>query len=215
VLVEVALAAELSKAIFMNKLLAFTEILNRAGVWVGGTLLFLTSGMIAVEVVLRKVFSVSMGGADELSSYVLAISCSWAFGFALLRKAHIRIDILYTRLPEKIRSILDILSLLTFMVYLAPLVYFAYWVVRTSVIRHSAANTPLQTPLWIPQGLWLAGLTVFLFTIVVLLVGTVIRLAKKDIPGAQQLSGPNTLEEEIEEESGIHLEQPSPGGKRW
>jgi TRAP-type C4-dicarboxylate transport system permease small subunit len=197
----------------MNKVLAFTEILNRVGVWVGGILLFLTSGMIAVEVVLRKLFSISMGGSDELSSYVLAISCSWAFGFALLRKAHIRIDILYTRLPEKVRSVLDVLSLLTFLVYLTPLVYFAYWVVETSVVRHSKANTPLQTPLWIPQGLWLAGLTVFLFTIVVLLVGTVIRLAKRDVTGAQQLSGPHTLEEEIEEESGIHLQEPSRGGQ--
>jgi TRAP-type C4-dicarboxylate transport system permease small subunit len=199
----------------MNKVLAFTEFLNRAGVWVGGTLLFLTSFMIAVEVVLRKVFSISMGGADELSSYVLAISCSWAFGFALLRKAHIRIDIFYTRLPEKIRSLLDILSLVTFLVYLSPLVYFAFWVVRTSVVRQSAANTPLQTPLWIPQGLWLAGLAVFLFTTLVLLIGTIIRLANKDVQGAQQLSGPCTLEEEIEEESGVHLEEPSTGGQRW
>lgn len=199
----------------MNKVLAFTEIVNRVGVWVGGTLLFLTSGMIAVEVILRKVFAISMGGADELSSYVLAISCSWAFGFALLRKAHIRIDILYTRFPEKVRCALDVLALLTFLTYLAPLVYFAFWVVRTSVVRQSAANTPLQTPLWIPQGLWLAGLTVFLLTIVVLLVGTVLRLARKDVAGAQQLSGPCTLDEEIEEESGIHLPEPSAGGERW
>jgi TRAP-type C4-dicarboxylate transport system permease small subunit len=196
----------------MNKILAFTEILNRAGVWVGGTLLFLTSIMIAVEVVLRKLFSVSMGGSDELSSYVLAISCSWAFGFALLRKAHIRIDILYTRFPERVRPFLDILSLLTFLAYLAPLVYFAFWVVQTSVIRESTANTPLQTPLWIPQGIWLAGLMVFLFTAIVLLVGTIIRLVKKDITGAHQLSGPTTLEEEIEEESGINLKELSKGG---
>ncbi len=189
----------------MNKLLKFTESLNRAGAWVGGALLFLTSIMIAIEVVLRKAFSISMGGADELSSYVLAISCSWAFGFALLRKAHIRIDILYARLPEKVRSSLDILALVTFLLYLVPLVYFASLVVRTSWVRESTANTPLQTPLWIPQGLWLAGLVVFLFTIIILLIGTVFHLVKKDPSRAQQLSGPNTLEEEIEKESGIHF----------
>ncbi|MFK5926826.1 MAG: TRAP transporter small permease [Desulfuromusa sp.] len=198
----------------MNRILAFTEILNRVGVWVGGLLLFLTSAMIAVEVILRKVFSVSMGGADELSSYVLAISCSWAFGFALMRKAHIRIDILYTRLSDKARSALDILSLLTFLAYLTPLVYFAFIVVKTSIIRESTANTPLQTPLWIPQGLWLVGLIVFLFTIVVLLVGTIFRLAKKDTAGAQQLSGPTALEKEIEEESGIHVVMTTGGGEQ-
>jgi TRAP-type C4-dicarboxylate transport system permease small subunit len=189
----------------MDKILVFTEWLNRVGVWIGGTLLLLTSVMIAVEVVLRKAFSISMGGADELSSYVLAISCSWAFGFAMMRKAHIRIDILHTRLPGKVRSVLDLLSLLIFLAYLAPLVYFAFLVVKTSWIRESAANTPLQTPLWIPQGLWLAGLVVFLFTLVVLLVGTLSRLVNKDMAGAAQLSGPTTLEEEIEEESGIQV----------
>jgi hypothetical protein len=37
----------------MNKTLAFNEWLNRVGVWVGGTLLLLSSGMIAIEGVLR------------------------------------------------------------------------------------------------------------------------------------------------------------------
>ncbi len=190
----------------MNKLLAFTEGLNRIGVWVGGTLLFLISFMIAVEVVLRKIFSISMGGADELSSYVLAISCSWAFGYALLRKAHIRIDVLYVRMPMKARFVFDFMSLFAFLVYLTPLVYFAFLVVQTSVIRSSTANTPLQTPLWIPQGLWFAGLVVFLFTVIVLLVTTITRIVRKDMPGAQRLVGPSTLEEEIEEESGVHLD---------
>jgi len=196
----------------MNYILGFTKWLNLAGVWGGGILLLLTSGMIAVEVILRKVFSISMGGADELSSYVLAISCSWAFGFALMRKAHIRIDILYTRLPSGWRSALDILSLLTFLLYLVPLVYFASIVVKTSVLRESTANTPLQTPLWIPQGIWLAGLVVFLFTTTVLLATTIYRLYKKDFVGARQLTGPTTLQEEIEEESGIQLTQPPAAG---
>lgn len=195
----------------MNKVLAFTEMLNRAGVWVGGTLLLGVSIMIGIEVILRKVFSISMGGADEISSYVLAISCSWAFGYGLLRKAHIRIDILYTRLPDAARSILDILSLVTFIAYLTPLIYFAFVVVNTSVIRDSTANTPLQTPLWIPQGIWLAGLVVFLLTCVVLLTGTIQRLATGDTGGARQLAGPTTLEEEIEEESGISMEKDAEG----
>lgn len=198
----------------MNKLLAFTEGVNRFGVWVGGTLLFLTSFMIALEVILRKVFSISMGGADELSSYVLAISCSWAFGYALLRKAHIRIDVLYARLPMKARFTCDFMALFSFIVYLAPLVYFAFLVVKTSWDRNSAANTPLQTPLWIPQGLWFAGLVVFLLTTLVLLAATVSRLAKHDRQGAQQLLGPSTLEEEIEEESGVQMAAPGGGGEK-
>ncbi len=184
----------------MGKLLTVTEIVNRVGVWVGGLLLFFTSAMIAVEVVLRKVFSISMGGADEISSYVLAISCSWAFGYALLRKAHIRIDIFYAKMSQRLQSLLDLLSLLIFLIYQVPLVYFAWLVVKTSIVRHSAANTPLHTPLWIPQGLWFLGLVCFLLTTVVLLVVSVGRLARGDLEGARALTGPNTIEDEIKEE---------------
>ncbi|MBE0584674.1 MAG: TRAP transporter small permease subunit [Desulfofustis sp.] len=184
----------------MRKLLIVTENINRVGVWIGGLLMFLTSGMIAVEVVLRKVFAISMGGADEISSYVLAISCSWAFGYALLRKAHIRIDIFYAKMPQRLQSLLDIMALLAFLIYQVPLVYFAWLVVKTSIIRSSAANTPLHTPMWIPQGLWFVGLVCFLLTTVVLLIATLGRLAQGDRAGARALAGPNTIEDEIKEE---------------
>ncbi len=189
----------------MEKILIITEKVNQFGVWMGGALMFLISGLIGVEVLLRKLFAISIGGADELSSYVLAISCSWAFGFSLLRKAHIRIDILHARLPAVLRAGLDILSLLIFLLYLCPLVYYASLVFSTSFARQSTANTPLQTPLWIPQGAWLAGLIVFLLTIVVLLVATTARLYGKDLAGASRLCGTATLEEEVEEESGIQM----------
>ena len=43
-------------------------------------------------------------------------------------------------------------------------VFFAYRAVLTlqeTLLFDSVANTPLQTPLWIPQGLWVAGLVLF------------------------------------------------------
>ncbi len=187
----------------MDKILTVTNRINKIGVLVGGTLLFLTAFLIAIEVILRKVFSMSMGGSDEISGYVLAISTSWAFGYTLLHKAHIRIDMVYAKLGNGIRAGLDIFALLVFLVYLTPLVYFASLVLQTSVLRHSKANTPLQTPLWIPQSLWVAGLIVFTLTVIVLLVAAVLKLVQKDYAGARQLIGPATLEEEIEEESGI------------
>jgi TRAP-type C4-dicarboxylate transport system permease small subunit len=180
-------------------ILNFFKKINRLGVWIGGSLMILTSLLIGVEVVLRKLFSISIGGADELSSYVLAISCSWAFGYALLEKAHIRIDILYARFPQRLKVLLDISSLLIFVCYLLPLCYFAGLVFKTSLFKNSTANTPLQTPLWIPQGIWLLGLVVFLLTMLVMLAASVVRLSKGDLIGSQMISGPTTLEDEIEE----------------
>ncbi|MBN1957219.1 MAG: TRAP transporter small permease [Desulfuromonadales bacterium] len=190
----------------MTAILNMMRKINRFGVWMGGGLMILTSFLIAIEVILRKLFSISIGGSDELSSYVLAIGCSWAFGFALMEKAHIRIDILYARLSERLRIFLDLFSLVVFLCYAVPLGYFSALVFQTSLVKNSTANTPLQTPLWIPQGIWLLGLLVFLLTMVVLILTSVNRLVRGDIQGALAISGPTSLEEEIEEGIAVSTE---------
>ena len=183
----------------MNRLIQFADRLSTWAAWVGGGILFATAVLIAVEVTLRKVFSVSMGGADELSSYALAVSCSWTFGYALFRKAHIRIDVLYIRLPRPVRFDLDIASLVLFAVYMLMLSYFAYFVLGISIQRHSVANTPLATPLWIPQSLWYAGILGFTLTVLMLLAGTLYHLFRGDLRAAARISGTSTLEEEIQD----------------
>jgi len=185
----------------MNKLLEFGEKLSTWASWIGGSILFATSIMIAVEVILRKGFSITIGGADEISSYALAVSCSWTFGYALFRKSHIRIDVLYVHLPRLFRYVLDVVSLLFFGLYMVILSYFAFVVLSTSIEKHSVANTPLATPLWIPQSLWFIGLLGFTLTIILLLTATVYSLLKRDFQRARQISGASTLDEEIEEET--------------
>lgn len=187
----------------MNKLLQVAERLSQYAVWVSGTVLLLTCFMIALEVILRKGFAISMGGADEISNYALAISCSWAFGYTLFRKAHIRIDVLYVRLAQKVRYALDIVSLVFFALFMTIVSYYAWLVVYTSITRQSVANTPLATPLWIPQSLWLIGLLAFTVTIFLILAGVIYNLLTGNTGQARDLAGATTLEEEIEEESGV------------
>jgi TRAP-type C4-dicarboxylate transport system permease small subunit len=192
----------------MTRIVTAFEAVSRFGAWVGGALLLAASALIGVEVLLRKLFSVSLGGADELSSYALAISTAWSLAYALFRKAHIRVDVLYVRLAGAARSALDLLSLAMLMLFMAPLTWYALKVFQTSMRRGSTANTPLQTPLWLPQGLWLVGLAGFTLAVLVVLIITVIRLARGEVEAAQALAGATTLEEEIEEESGIRVGEP-------
>lgn len=198
----------------MNRLIHISDRFSTWAAWVSGGLLFATAIMIAVEVVLRKLFSISMGGADELSNYALAISTSWTFGYALFRKAHIRIDVAYVRLPQTLRQVLDILSLALFAVCSLVISYFAFRVLLTSIERSSIANTPLATPLWIPQGLWFAGILTLTFMVIVLLAGSLHRMLAHDAEGAQRLAGATTIKEEIGEESSPAEIGDRPGGAR-
>lgn len=128
----------------------------------GGWMLLLTGTGVAVEVILRKLFTVSVGGANELSAYAFAVGASWAFGFTLLERGHIRIDAVYQYVPRRVRIFLDFLALFLLLVFVA------FWAWRAGVMLigtidiSARANTPLGTPLWIPQLMWLFGLIVFL-----------------------------------------------------
>lgn len=181
-----------------------TKKISQVAAWCSGLLLFLTAIMIAFEVIMRKAFAFSIGGADELSSYALAISCAWGFSFTLLRKSHIRIDILYSRLPQAGRSFLDITAHLLLGIYIVTLSYYAFFVVQTSFVKQSTANTPLATPLWIPQGIWLMGLLWFGFTIFIVLVGTIYNRLNNNHQEANQLSGISTLSEDIKETTDLN-----------
>jgi hypothetical protein len=83
-----------------------------------------------------------------------------------------------------------------FLVYMVILSYFAILVLSTSVVRESTSNTPLQTPMWIPQSLWVFGLISFTAVIAAILAGTVQRLLRGDPGSVRSLAGSSSLEAE-------------------
>lgn len=184
------------------RIISMGHRLSRMAAWMGGAILLLTSVLITVEIILRKVFTISMGGADEISSYAMAISCSFGFAFALFQKNHIRIDVIYNKCPQVLRHALDTVSLLFMGVYLAALSFYGFRVFLVSFTKGTTANTPLHTPIWIPQLIWIIGLWGFALAILMLLTGTILSLIKKDYKTANALSGATTLKEEIEKETG-------------
>ena len=78
------------------------------GLWFGGALVLLAALLIGIDVLMRKFLNRSIGGADELAGYALAIGTAWGLAAALLDRAHIRIDSLYVLLPQKLRLALDL-----------------------------------------------------------------------------------------------------------
>src|SRR5881275_1924304 len=84
------------------------------GLWFGGALILLAAVLIGIDVLMRKFLTESIGGADELAGYALAIGTAWGLGAALIDRAHIRIDSLYGLFPKKLRLFLDVVALLLF-----------------------------------------------------------------------------------------------------
>ncbi|MEQ8396270.1 TRAP transporter small permease [Thalassobaculum sp.] len=184
----------------MDRTLDLAHRLARFGAWSGGALVVLAAVVIGVDIALRKLFVLSIGGASELSGYVLAIGSSWAFALALLDRAHIRIDSLYVVLPTRICAALDILGLVVMLAFAGLLTWQGWHVFYQSFQFGSRALTPIATPLLYPQFLWLVGLVYFVVVIVLLLARASHAFVTGDIATVQRIAGSRTGKEDLEEE---------------
>jgi TRAP-type C4-dicarboxylate transport system permease small subunit len=174
-----------------------TRLLALAGGW----WLLLLSFITCFEVLGRKLLNFSLQGVDEVGAYTTAIVSSLAFAWALVAKSHTRVDFLLAHMPAGLRAFLNALAY----ALLAGLAVFATlrgWdVLDETLLFDSHSVTPLQTPLWIPQSLWLVGFAVFAVTAVALAVHACWLLVTRPAR-VNQLYGPMTLDQEVELEAG-------------
>ena len=163
-------------------------------------MLIMTALLVFVEVIVRKVFLLSLEGADELSGYAFAIASTWALSFALLARAHIRIDVAYVQLPPRVRAILDVVALMSLGLFAAVMTRYAWDTFAFTIQFSTHANTPLETPLWIPQSLWLAGLVFFLVTLALQIVRSLAALITGRWDLVQELAGTRSIDDDIKDE---------------
>lgn len=195
-------------------------------VWGGGALMIFAAFMVTTDVLLRKCtglattdaawvhtvglnligeacLAVKFTGADEVAGYLFAISTTWAFGFALLARANVRIDALYMLLPRAVAAVLDVLGLIVLTIFMAVLTHRAFVVYLDSLEQGSVSITPLQTPLAVPQTFWFIGLAFFLLVLVLVLGQALWSLLRLDVAGVLEVAGARSHEEEVADE--LHL----------
>jgi TRAP-type C4-dicarboxylate transport system permease small subunit len=173
----------------------------RACAIVGGWALLVISAATCVEIVGRKLFNFSFRGLDEIGGYMLAGVSAFGFAYALYKRSHMRVTLLFPYIPRSAQALLNVLAMLT----LAAMAAFCAWRgvfealdVLTSGKR---SNTPLQVPLWIPQSIWLAGMALFAAGAILMALHSLALLAR-DPERLNRTYGPQTLEEEISSEIG-------------
>jgi TRAP-type C4-dicarboxylate transport system permease small subunit len=117
--------------------------------------------LVTVETASRKLFNVSLQGADELGGYALAVGSTIAFSLALMGRNHIRVDVFHELLPRKTQAALNWLAIVSLAVFALFIDYVALKVVVDTMQYRSTAQTPWATPLIYPQAVWYAGLVIF------------------------------------------------------
>lgn len=172
------------------------------------------SAVTCVEMLGRKLLGFSLQGVDEIGSYTFAVIGAFAFSYTLITRGHTRVDFLLSRFGGLHRALLNFTAMITLAAMALFFVYRAFDVVAESIALRSTAASPLATPLWIPQSIWLFAYAVFAVTASIAAGYAVALLARGAWPELNRRYGPQTLEEEIESESTVHLAKipPAAGG---
>jgi TRAP-type C4-dicarboxylate transport system permease small subunit len=185
--------------ILLDRLRELNERIGHLMNAVAGWLFVVCALFVSFDVLARKFFNVSSRATVELTGYMLAFGIAWGLCDALTTRAHIRVDVLVTRMPLAVRVWMHGLAL----AFLAALAWFFVWrgwaVVHDSWEFGAHDSSALTIPLVVPQALWAFGITVFFALIVIMLAEVVLLLTLGRRAEVDRLLGPRTLEEEAEE----------------
>lgn len=178
--------------------------LNHLLALVLGVVLVATVIFILIDVGLRGLGYGSLGGSNEISGYVMTALSSWGLAFALVERAHVRIDILRQMIARPGQVAMDLLAIIVTNAVVLLVAWQCWPVLEKTLARGSRANTPLETPLWIPQGIWFGGWVWFALTVTLLtLIGLTYLAAGRMAAFDATLGMTSEIDEELEAASRI------------
>ena len=183
----------------LARLRAANELVGHVMNDVAGWLFVVCALFVSFDVLARKFLNVSSKATVEVTGYMLAFGLAWGLCDALTTRAHIRVDVLVSKLPLAFRVWAHGLAL----AFLAVLAFFFTWrawdVVLDSWEFNAHDSSALTIPLVVPQALWALGITAFFVLTVLMLTEVSLLLSMSRRGQVDRMLGPRTLREEADE----------------
>jgi TRAP-type C4-dicarboxylate transport system permease small subunit len=165
-----------------------------------GVIFLVLSFVVTIETLARKLFNFSIQGADELGGYSLAIGSTIAFSLAVIGRNHIRVDVFHELFPRRMKAALNWTSIVLIAAMAVLFVAVSFRVLDESLAYRSTAQTPWATPLIYPQGVWYAGLVIFMLVAVGFAARATYLLLARRIDELNEEFHPKSTKEELKEE---------------
>lgn len=151
--------------------------LDRASAWVAliaaWTSVAIMTGiatLILIEITLRSFFATSTQILEEFVGYGLGAMVFLGLAHALRVGGLVRVDILLGRLGRVARRLVEIMVCVVTLATMGFVIrYFAISVSR-DFERGTISMTTAGTPIWIPNGVILLGMTIFVLTLAIYLL---------------------------------------------
>lgn len=122
---------------------------------------------ITIAVITRKGFNLCLPGVVEVSAYAFVALTFLGLAYTLQTEGHIRITIVFDRLPQKAKPLIRLISDLLTVVFLIVMIISSFRLWVESFILGPTSPTDLHTPMWIPQIVLPLGFLLFLLQLLV------------------------------------------------
>ncbi len=147
----------------MQKFIRLVDSMSKMGGYLSAILVLLTTGLILVHVFARRVLGSPILFGEEVSCYFLVWVVFFGLAYTMKTEAHVRVDILLSRLSGRKYVIFQKLCALLGIFYTFIFAAGNFFLVRQFYLMHTISTRDLQIPLVIPGiGLLLGSLLLLL-----------------------------------------------------
>lgn len=143
------------------------ERLSAASMALGGAACLGMAGLVTLEVLMRSTLNASTEIADEWSGYLLLGASFLGLGYTARHDGFIRVELVTGRLGGRARFLTRVLNLVAAAIVGVILLVWLWAQAAQSFQMDLRSITVARTPLWIPQGLAVLGVGVFVLQLAV------------------------------------------------
>ncbi|MBQ4436383.1 MAG: TRAP transporter small permease [Lachnospiraceae bacterium] len=118
--------------------------------------------LVAAQVVTRFILKVPLPWSEEIARYMFLWLTWVGAAYATKERKHVRIDIIYEKLPEAGKKVCTVISTIIWIVFLGIMVYLSFRLTR-SVASGGQIAVGSGIPMWIPYASIPVGMGLMLF----------------------------------------------------
>lgn len=152
------------------KILNWIDNGSKVGGYISALFMVAIVVLINVEILLRTLFNTSTFIADEYSGYFLVSVVLLGLAYALKQDAHIRVEVIRTRLGSTSKRVVDVIASLFGIVLTTYVAFHAIMMTKDAYTLEMTADSISETPIFIPQIVIPIGLALFVFQLIATLI---------------------------------------------
>lgn len=133
----------------MRRILAGIDFMSEWSGKIVSVLIVFIMAILLFEVAMRFVFNAPTIWAHELSMHFFGFYSVIAGAYVLLHDQHVKIDIIYLRLPVRARAILDSFTYIFFFLFILIMLRYGIMIGWRAVeLKQSVSPSPWGSPIW-------------------------------------------------------------------